>query len=421
MAALLLFVFLIFPRETFAAVSAKPTKTQIVDISSSAFTVNWKEKNKGAVTYSVYITTSADFNFWILSASVIDLESGVDKIATAIIAGLSPQTKYWACVKAQAQGKETSPCSSPDSAVTLAPPKIRRPEKPTRTQVVEVGADWAVVSWKEKNTGSIRYVVSASTDPANLLGSIAASFGLSDPDSQENKITTATLAGLKPNRRYFFSARAFIEGEASLFSSPDRAVTLARPPRSLSVERVARGEYFLRWDGAGNPEDTAYEVAYSRDSFVSEITIAAVFADRLTANRFIIRGLSPNQAYKFRVRAKNSEDAPTSFALSEAPLSSIPEASLGDVYAYPVPWRPNDDDPTNGTAAGITFANLPSQGTLRIFGVDGALARAIELSGGASILWDGKNEEGYFAASGVYIWLLKSPALTKKGKLVIIR
>lgn len=117
------------------------------------------------------------------------------------------------------------------------------------------------------------------------------------------------------------------------------------------------------------------------------------------------------------------------------------DTSVKDVYAFPVPFRPNG--PKAGVCSGctgtdedgITFYNLPQQGYIEIYTVDGRLVKKIlidettllENNGIGMVKWDTKNEAGEKVVSGVYIWRVVSGndtlgyRNTKTGKLVIIR
>jgi hypothetical protein len=73
-----------------------------------------------------------------------------------------------------------------------------------------------------------------------------------------------------------------------------------------------------------------------------------------------------------------------------------------------VPWKPG----TGGRfdAAGVTFANLPVSGTIRILTLAGKRVRELSFDGSSAgfAVWDGLNDEGRRAASGVYFAQIKS-------------
>jgi hypothetical protein len=76
--------------------------------------------------------------------------------------------------------------------------------------------------------------------------------------------------------------------------------------------------------------------------------------------------------------------------------------SLASVKVYPVPWKPGSGGRFD--AAGVTFANLPESGTIRILTLAGRRVRDITFSGVAAgtAVWDGLNDDGRRTASGVY-------------------
>jgi hypothetical protein len=89
---------------------------------------------------------------------------------------------------------------------------------------------------------------------------------------------------------------------------------------------------------------------------------------------------------------------------------------VGDAFAYPVPFVPSQ-----GHSA-VTFTNLALDTMIRIYTVSGDLVREIhETDGDGQADWDAKNGSGDDAASGVYIYVIKSGAEKKVGKLVVIR
>jgi flagellar hook assembly protein FlgD len=73
----------------------------------------------------------------------------------------------------------------------------------------------------------------------------------------------------------------------------------------------------------------------------------------------------------------------------------------------------------------MTFTNLPSECTIKIYTLAGGLVRQLQHSDAAGLphqeIWDGKTTHGDNAASGVYLWRVESSADGKNGKLMIIR
>jgi len=127
--------------------------------------------------------------------------------------------------------------------------------------------------------------------------------------------------------------------------------------------------------------------------------------------------------------AEKSIRAPLSH-LSVFALIGGADTKVNPVYAYPVPFRPNGPSAGVGPggsgteAAGITFTNLPTEGVIEIFTLDGRFVRRLTIPVGlspAALVWDVKNENGVKVASSVYLWRVVSGGNQKIGKLMVIR
>jgi hypothetical protein len=98
-------------------------------------------------------------------------------------------------------------------------------------------------------------------------------------------------------------------------------------------------------------------------------------------------------------------------------LFLLPVLSSAGSYAFPVPWR---------NMGSIFFADLPAQGSIKIYTVMGKLVKTINLDAGHPdpVSWDVKNDAGENVASDVYIYRIEvggNSGDVTKGKLVIIR
>ena len=91
-------------------------------------------------------------------------------------------------------------------------------------------------------------------------------------------------------------------------------------------------------------------------------------------------------------------------------------ADLNSVKVYPNPWRKDKHAGTN-----VTFANLPTGSTVKIFTVSGREVASLSESG-QQVVWDLTNKSGEKAASGLYLYLITDGQGNKtKGKLAVIR
>ena len=106
-------------------------------------------------------------------------------------------------------------------------------------------------------------------------------------------------------------------------------------------------------------------------------------------------------------------------------LLSVNNLDVEDVIAAPVPWIPESGMPGTGSlTSGITFMNLPQDGQVKVFTVSGSLVWEKELlnfNNPSGISWNGKNANGEYVSSGVYLWMVKSDIGVKTGKIIVIR
>lgn len=82
--------------------------------------------------------------------------------------------------------------------------------------------------------------------------------------------------------------------------------------------------------------------------------------------------------------------------------------NLSGVKAFPVPWKPGSGGRFD--APGVSFSNLPAAGTIRILTLGGRRVRDLPFNGNSAgtAVWDGANDDGRRAASGVYFARISS-------------
>lgn len=83
-------------------------------------------------------------------------------------------------------------------------------------------------------------------------------------------------------------------------------------------------------------------------------------------------------------------------------------SALTQVRVYPVPWKPGSGGKFD--APGVTFDRLPAEGSISILNLAGENVADLRFSGsnGGFVVWDGRNNAGRRAASGVYYARVRS-------------
>jgi flagellar hook assembly protein FlgD len=91
---------------------------------------------------------------------------------------------------------------------------------------------------------------------------------------------------------------------------------------------------------------------------------------------------------------------------------------LSQVVVYPNPFRAD----RNGGEKRMVFMGLTPKATIRIYNVTGQLVRTLEKNDSYAVyVWDLNNSQGTAAASGIYLYLIKSDQGEARGKLAILR
>jgi hypothetical protein len=87
-------------------------------------------------------------------------------------------------------------------------------------------------------------------------------------------------------------------------------------------------------------------------------------------------------------------------------MQSLPETGLGDVKIYPNPYRPNSVSDV------MHFTNMPALAKVKLYTFLGELVRTLKADVNGMAHWDGLNDDGRKAASGVYIAFIQTKGKT---------
>ncbi len=92
-----------------------------------------------------------------------------------------------------------------------------------------------------------------------------------------------------------------------------------------------------------------------------------------------------------------------------------PADDLSRVKVFPNPFRPGSGH------AGVTFINLPAAAKVRLYGVLGGVLRELNANASGMATWNGRDESGRPAASGVYLALIEGSGARGTFKVVVER
>ncbi len=98
--------------------------------------------------------------------------------------------------------------------------------------------------------------------------------------------------------------------------------------------------------------------------------------------------------------------------INEAGLLSSGLPDLNEVHVVPDPYLASSRFDLAPTEKQMMFVNMPVECTLRIYSLTGVLIRSInyrDKSGGGRLVWDMRNRDNQFIASGVYFFVVTTP------------
>jgi flagellar hook assembly protein FlgD len=99
-------------------------------------------------------------------------------------------------------------------------------------------------------------------------------------------------------------------------------------------------------------------------------------------------------------------------------------ASLENVHTVPDPYYVTSSLEVTASQKVIKFVNLPPQANIRIYSVSGILVDVVDhndIAGGGEAVWDVRNRNGQFVASGVYFYHVEAADGSEKvGRFTVV-
>jgi endoglucanase len=308
-----------------------PGQPTASNITSNSVTLTWTAAMAGSspiAGYDVYRVGTPD--------TVVASTTGA---LTTPVTGLSASTAYSFYVRAR-DTASVSGAASPNRAVTtLAPPSPPGPPgQPTASNITPTGV---TLTWTAATAGSnpiAGYDVYRVGTPDTVVASTTGAL-------------TAPVTGLAPATAYNFYVRARDTTNVSGSASPNRAVTTAAStPPTAPGPPVASGltptSLTLTWTAstAGSFPVAGYEV--HRVQGTTDTVVASP-----TTTTAAVNGLTPNTAYSFYVRAKDTAGV-LSPPSASVPVTTPQQTSTTCTVTYRIV-----DQWGSGFKAELTIAN----------------------------------------------------------------
>ncbi len=430
-----------------ATISKAPTGFNIVP-STGSIQYSWTDKSHVETGY--YVCTS--------TYGRISPDLGTDA-SSWTESGLTPNTQYSRCI--EVYNPAGSAYCNVISSYTLANP-------PTGLSVVTVAANAVALSWDaNRNPPRTRFGLAHSGD--NFSTDIS-----SDIVFVSDLTLPATIVyGLSPNTTYWFRVWAYngdriqteyteeistktattgylsqphegyteeidtTEGIKIKVEVPDTAFSV--PTKKMEINLVGSGH--AKFDSVKAADQAtknkgvtqAYEIIIvdylnnilSPDDFHDRIRLTFTYPPDLgLAQENQLRIFRLNEATRCweeqddcKVNAVANTISLDLNHLSIYKVMSKVTEGFEELIVYPNPFKVRE-----AKDGFVKFINLPNKVTLQIYSIAGELVydkEYVDTKGG--ITWNGKNNSGKRAATGIYVYLLKDDnGHKKKGKLSVI-
>jgi hypothetical protein len=251
---------------------------------------------------------------------------------------------------------------------------------------------------------------SANGNPAGTTYLVQKATAIGGPYSTvlTTTLVAPTITDLAVGTTYLFQVLARnLSGTTTTSVGPVSVMTGLTTP-DLILETVGASSAQLTIVPKGNPAGTVYVLQQSGDNG-GTFTNVSTGMDLLVT----VTGLSAGKSYQFRVAALDQ------FGNSTTPsgvvLATPAKFSAETARAYPVPFRSKLGQNT------ITFDQLPSGATVKLFSMKGQLVRTLSVDGGTQVDWDVKNQDGQPVVSGVYLALIDANGSQKTLKVAVQR
>jgi hypothetical protein len=103
-------------------------------------------------------------------------------------------------------------------------------------------------------------------------------------------------------------------------------------------------------------------------------------------------------------------------------VASAKDSDLKQVHTVPDPYYVTNSFEASSDAKIIKFVNLPDRAIIRIYTVSGVLVRLLEHNSTISseAVWDVRNRNGQFVASGVYFYHIEALDARRVGRMTIV-
>jgi len=293
-----------------ATLAAAPATviTTFTAVHITSLTVSWSASGNplGITTYTVQLSTAADFNSF---ATSVVFATAPTSGPSATFTGLSDFTEYYFRVRAlNHAGTPTGYVALGSTRTVIAPLDPPALAGFASVDITSLTATWGLVS------GATGYTLTASLLPANPPVAVEAT---STTFSIAATTAAAFSPALIPNTTYFLFVRANGPLRSSLYASYGSTSTLSSPPLTAvsTFTGVGITSFTVSWEANGNAlAITTYTVQLSTAPDFNAFATSVTFTTAPVAGpSAMLTGLTGDTSYYLRIRSINHNGVPSAY------------------------------------------------------------------------------------------------------------
>ncbi len=362
-----------------------------------------------ADAYHFQLSSDPSFATTVIDDSAI---TGTSRIVTSLA---NSTTYYWRVRSRNAAGVSSWSAVWRFTTIVALPaaPALAAPSDGATNQPTSLSLSWHPAA------GADSYHVQAATD-AGFTNLVVNDSLIAD--------TSHAVGSLSNSTTYYWRVRSRNAAGVSSWSPVWRFTTIVALPGAVVLLEPFNGAVIPAdsveciWR-QGQPQILRYWFEFASDSLFqnSQVDTSLTATDTVK----VLRNLTFNQIYWWRVRAKN--------AAGWGPFSEIwhfrPEEPVGIEGQEDIPktFALNQNYPNPFNPATTIAFDLPlsSRVTLEVFDITGRLVRTLVdgqmPAGRHRVIWDGRGEAGQPVASGVYLYRLQAGDFVQTRKMVLMQ
>lgn len=316
-----------------------PAGLSVNSRTDSVISFSWNSNGNGTGTL---------YNIIILDGSNNEIQSSTSTSVSKTFTGLSPNTTYYAKVKAIGNNPgDLSSFTSPVSTKTLI-----IITDISNISFSQVSADSLKISFDHPSGAKLYQIEASSVSSFGVPAVIITS-------TTQNNYAVFGTGGegtLIPNTTYYFRVKAIFDDEQTGYADLGNRSTDPQIPSSLNITSISSISASVSWDANGNPVGTYYNVNVLISSDTSN-----VYSSTTSNLNINISGLTPNTTYFIKIKSVgnqgqssyvDSADFKTKVALTG--LSNIVYSDIS-TDSFKVSWN----DTVNGDKV-YTVTNIDS-------------------------------------------------------------